>query len=99
MQYVNLGNRYVEGNVEECADEHDKREYHYEGTDDAIDELNAAGIKLSLHFLYEPCESPPPGESTEDDADVSYSHLEMMVGDDKGKLCEGCHEQEYDERI
>ena len=57
--------------VEHCADEHGKRKDDDETADDAVDDLNAIHIKLSPHFIYQPCQAVPPKQGTGNDAKVA----------------------------
>ena len=64
-----------------------------------IDNDDAVGIKLVPNLVDEPGESEPPQQGSEDDAEIPYSHFYRHIRYDEGKLREGGHEEEHDERI
>ena len=77
----------------------------YQGEDDnhasyyLINNKDAIGIKLAPYLVDEPSEPKPPQQGSEDDAQIAHAHLKRHVGHHEGKLGEGGHEEEHDERI
>ena len=85
----------IENRAEESDDgEDDDHAAYY-----LIDNDDAVGIKLVPDLVDEPGESEPPQQGTEDDAEVTHAHFYRHIRHHKGKLREGRHEEEHDERI
>ena len=85
----------IENRAEESDDgEDDDHAAYY-----LIDNDNAIGIKLVPNLIDEPGEAEPPQQGSEDDAEVSHSHFYRHIWHHEGKLREGRHEEEHDERI
>ena len=64
-----------------------------------INNKDAVGVKLTTDFIDQPRQAKPPEQGTEDDAQIPHSHLQWHIGHHEGKLSEGRHEEEHDERI
>ena len=85
----------IENRAEESDDgEDDDHAAYY-----LIDNDDAVGIKLVSDFVDEPGEAEPPQQGSEDNAEIPYSHFYRHVRHHEGKLREGGHEEEHDERI
>ena len=85
--------------VEHRSYQGDDREYHDDASYHLVDNEDAVGIKLAAYLVDEPCEPEPPQQRSKEDAQVAHSHLQGHVGHHEGKLGEGGHEEEHDERI
>ncbi len=85
--------------IEHRADQCDDREDDHDASYHLINNKDAVGIKLTSNLVDEPSQAKPPKQGTEDDAQVTYAHLQRHVGNDECKLGEGGHEQEHDKRI
>ena len=85
----------IENRAEESDDgeDDDHAAYYLINNDDAV------GIKLVPDFIDEPGESEPPQQGSEDDAEVTHAHFYRHIRHHEGKLREGGHEEEHDERI
>ena len=57
--------------VEGCADEDGKREYHYDGSYYPVDQHYAIERKEFAHLVDEPRETVPPEQCSSDDAEIS----------------------------
>ncbi len=85
--------------IERRTDEGNHREddnhasYHLVYNEDAI------GVELATYLVDEPRQSEPPEQRPEHDAQIAHPHLHGHIGHHKGKLGEGCHEEEHDKRI
>ena len=85
----------IENRAEESDDgEDDDHAAYY-----LIDNDDAVGIKLVSDFIDEPGEAEPPHQGSEDDAEVTHAHFYRHIRHHEGKLSEGGHEEEHDERI
>ena len=85
----------IENRAEESDDgEDDDHAAYY-----LIDDDDAVGIKLVSDFIDEPGEAEPPQQGSEDDAEVTHAHFYRHIRHHEGKLREGGHEEEHDERI
>lgn len=85
----------IENRAEESDDgEDDDHAAYY-----LIDNDDAVGIKLVSDFIDEPGEAEPPHQGSEDDAEVPHAHFYRHIRHHEGKLREGGHEEEHDERI
>ena len=85
--------------IEYRSDERYDREDNDNTTNHLIDNKNGIGIKLATNFIDEPCQSKPPEQGTEDDAQVPHRHLDRHIRHHKGKLGERSHEKEHNERV
>ena len=64
-----------------------------------INNKDAVGIKLAPNLVDEPCETEPPQQRSEHDAQIAHAHLQRHIRHYEGKLGKGGHEEEHDERI
>ena len=87
---IKIENRAYQGDDRE---DDDHASYHL------INNKDAVGIKLATDFIDQPSQTKPPKQGTEDNAQIPHSHLQRHVGHHEGKLSEGRHEEEHDERI
>lgn len=85
----------IENRAEESDDgEDDDHTAYY-----LIDNDDAVGIKLVPNLVDEPGEAEPPQQGSEDDTEVTHAHFYRHIRHHEGKLREGGHEEEHDERI
>ena len=77
--------------------------YEREDDDDAsyhlINNKDAIGIKLAPDLVDEPRKPKPPQQGSEDNAQITDTHLKRHIRHHKSKLRKGCHEKEHNERI
>jgi len=85
--------------VEDRTKEDDDGEQDYERSDYLIYNNNPLDIEECPHFVDNPRQSIPPQQCPKWNAEETEHHLEWVVGDNKRKLGEQRHEEEYDERI
>ena len=78
--------------IEHGPDECDERE-------DNHDTSYYLSIKLAPDLVDEPCETEPPQQRSEHDAQIAHAHLQRHIRHHEGKLGKGGHEEEHDERI
>ena len=87
---IQIENRTYQGDDRE---DDDNAPYHL------INNKNAVGVKLATDFIHEPGQAKPPEQRSEHDTQIPHSHLQRHIGHHEGKLGEGRHEEEHDERI
>ena len=85
--------------IEHRSHQCDEREDDNHATYHLINNKDAIGIKLAPDLIDEPGESEPPHQGSEDDAEVTHAHFYRHIRHHEGKLREGGHEEEHDERI
>ena len=85
--------------VEHRAYQRYQREDDHHTTYHLINNKNAVGIKLAPDLVDEPCETEPPQQRSEHDAQIAHAHLQRHIRHYEGKLGKGGHEEEHDERI
>ncbi len=85
--------------IEHRAHQGDEREDDHHATYHLINNKDAVGVELAPDFVDEPGEPKPPQQRSEDDAQIAHAHLQRHIRNDEGKLGEGGHEEEHDERI
>ena len=85
--------------IENCAEEGDDREDDDHASYHLINNKDAVGIKLAPDLVDEPCETEPPQQRSEHDAQIAHAHLQRHIRHYEGKLGKGGHEEEHDERI
>lgn len=85
----------IENRAEESDDgeDDDHAAYYLINNDDAV------GIKLVPDCVDEPGKTEPPQQGSEDDAEIPHAHFYRHIRHHEGKLSEGGHEEEHDERI
>ena len=85
--------------IENRTNQGDDREDDNDASYHLINNKDAIGIKLATYLVNKPCETEPPQQSTEHNAEIAHSHLQRHIRHHKGKLRECSHEEEHDERI
>ena len=85
--------------IEHGSDECDEREDNHDTSYYLINNKDAVGIKLAPNLVDEPCETEPPQQRSEHDAQIAHAHLQRHIRHYEGKLGKGGHEEEHDERI
>lgn len=85
--------------IEHGSDECDEREDDHDTSYYLINNKDAVGIKLAPNLVDEPCETEPPQQRSEHDAQIAHAHLQRHIRHHEGKLGKGGHKEEHDERI
>lgn len=85
--------------IEHGSDECDEREDDHDTSYYLINNKDAVGIKLAPDLVDEPCETEPPQQRSEHDAQIAHAHLQRHIRHYEGKLGKGGHKEEHDERI
>lgn len=85
--------------IEHGSDECDEREDDHDTSYYLINNKDAVGIKLAPNLVDEPCETEPPQQRSEHDAQIAHAHLQRHIRHYEGKLGKGGHKEEHDERI
>ena len=85
--------------IEHGSDECDEREDDHDTPYYLINNKDAVGIKLAPDLVDEPCETEPPQQRSEHDAQIAHAHLQRHIRHHEGKLGKGGHKEEHDERI
>lgn len=85
--------------IEHGSDECDEREDDHDTSYYLINNKDAVGIKLAPDLVDEPCETEPPQQRSEHDAQIAHAHLQRHIRHHEGKLGKGGHKEEHDERI
>lgn len=85
--------------IKHGSDECDEREDNHDTSYYLINNKDAVGIKLAPDLVDEPCETEPPQQRSEHDAQIAHAHLQRHIRHYEGKLGKGGHKEEHDERI
>ena len=85
--------------IKHGSDECDEREDDHDTSYYLINNKDAVGIKLAPDLIDEPCETEPPQQRSEHDAQIAHAHLQRHIRHYEGKLGKGGHKEEHDERI
>ena len=85
--------------IEHGSDECDEREDDHDTSYYLINNKDAVGIKLAPDLVDKPCETEPPQQRSEHDAQIAHAHLQRHIRHHEGKLGKGGHKEEHDERI
>ena len=85
--------------IEHGSDECDEREDDHDTSYYLINNKDTVGIKLAPDLVDEPCETEPPQQRSEHDAQIAHAHLQRHIRHHEGKLGKGGHKEEHDERI
>lgn len=82
--------------IERRAYEHEQRKNDYNAADYLVDYDNAAVVKLVSYLVDKPRQPEPPQQRTANNAEISHTDMQRMLGDDEGELGKRRHKKEYD---